>query len=105
MCEAVAHPLFVSTLYYLYVPNECVKEEIIRVMSYLCPQRKKDVVKVLPSETACNDRAVSYPPWELGKVCPSPLEGKANFSQEAVEIGTEQKICSKFYNRKIFTIR
>lgn len=85
---------------YLYILNEYVKwisseEEVISVMSDLCACRKQDVVKILLSDIVCDDKTVEVPHGTWVKVYPFPLEGRANCSQAAVEIGTEQNIFTK----------
>lgn len=64
-------------------------------MSDLCSWRKQDVVKTLPSKIVCVEQAVEVPRGTWVKVYLFPLKGKANCSQEAVEIDSEQNICTK----------
>lgn len=63
--------------------------------SYLRPWSEQDVVMALPSQTVRSDKSDEEPHGSRVKAPPVPLEGRANCSHEAAELGTERNTFTK----------
>lgn len=63
--------------------------------SYLRPWSEQDIVMALPSQTVRSDKSNEEPHGSRVKAPSVPLEGRANCSHEAAELGTEQNTFTK----------